>query len=460
MSSTYRSIPYSATDTASASVLRYQYDHLGNCIDGSITDTVTKTVSVTETDPTEYHPILEDSWRIAPTDGRWSDIRESGEIKMTPMSVGKSRIQNYVCSTVKDKYEHAVALATCIGALPNCKDNQIRHGYDLAHINYIEQGDLTYWRTRFPDAPYFGLTVEFDEARWERIKAGAYQDLFQAYNLGEELYELRDTLKTLVSLFTRAYKLLSAFKETMRRIDRMTGKAKKVAIAKAWLELRYGIMPIAYSIKDLLNLADDAKSEYRTVRRTYTPTVTVNYDYPPSGNYFYEVGTNSVLYRCTVKGRWASSRAKVFDLVNINPLTTAFAVFKYSLVVRWFINLNSVIDSWVKSFTSSAIQYVGVTSVRIKREISVHFHYEYDSRKSWYFNGYSSTCGDYRFTPIGPYEAGNVSTFEMLLQTIEEDSYERELFLPTDTRFVWDPVLNLERLLDALAMIISRFSRL
>lgn len=458
MSSTFKSIPYSATDTATASVLRFALTETGGCKNHTITDTVTETVSVVETDPTEYSPIVENSWRSAPTDGEWSLIKESGQIKMTPMSVGKSKVQNFIGSASKDKHQIAIVLAACHGD-PFCSRNELRYGYDSASINYVEQGDLTYWRTQFPTAPFFKIKSDFKDARWERIKSEAYQNLFQAYNLGEELYELKETIMTLASLIRRVYNLLVNFKMVLQQIERLSSSEKSREVSKAWLEFRYGIMPIVYSIQDLFKLHSDSEGKYRTIRRTYEPTFSLDGVLPTSGNYFYEVGSESTIYRVTVKGRWASSAAKVADLININPLTTALAVFKYSLVVRWFINLNSVVDSWVKSFTSSALEYNGVTSIRIKRDISVYFHHEYDSRVSYYFNG-DSVCGIGFFPPVGPFNLGNLSRYEILLQTNEENSYERKLFLPTDTKFVWDPNLSLSRLLDSLAMIFVRFSRL
>jgi len=453
----YKPIPYSASDTATASITLFT--DWNTCTGSGDTYSKTTTVSVSESEsPLQYSPIVESRWRNADTSGIWSKIKESGEIKMTPMSVGFTRVTNQLGSCVKDKHGFAFPVYGCGGS--NCNLPVLLHSIASASINYIEQGDLTYWRQRFPDAPYLGIEPDFDEARWERIKSQAYQDLFQAYNLGEELYELKETILQLTSLLKRAYLLLSKFKETLRRLRNLRPAARAKAIAKAWLELRYGLMPIAYSIQDILNLVNDSEGGYRTIRRKYEPPTKPTTGSYPDGDYFYEIGAMSTVYRVTVKGRWANSDQKKRDLVNINLLTTALAVFKYSLVVRWFINLNSVIDSWVKSFTTSALEFNGVVSVRVKRDVAVFFHHVHDSRKGAYFNGDDVKCGPGFFEPAGPYTIGQVSTFNMKLQNIEEDTYERELFLPTDARFVWDPNMNLKRYMDALALIISRFLRL
>jgi len=457
-SESYKPIPFSESATAYAEVRKFTIP-LPTCGGEGDLKTGTSTISVTESEtPLQYSPLVENRWRRADTSGSWSKIKESGQIKMTPMSVGFSRVTNQLGVCTKDQHTLAVAADGCTN-LSNCTDNALRFDYDHAEINYIEQGDLTYWRQRFPDVPYLGLEADFDEDRWERIKSQAYQDLFQAYNLGEELYELKETILQLTSLLRRAYTLLAKFKETLRRLRNLRPAARAKAISRAWLELRYGLMPIAYSIQDLLDLVNDSEGNYRTIRRKYEPPTKPTTGSYPEGNYFYEVGAISTVYRVTVKGRWASSSDKKRDLVNINLLTTALAVFKYSLVVRWFINLNSVIDSWVKSFTTSALEYNGVVSVRVKRDIAVFFHHVYDSSFSYTWYGHSA-CGLYWYPTQGPFEYGGERTFNLKLQTIEEDTYDRELFLPTDARFVWDPNMNLKRYMDALAMIISRFLRL
>jgi len=454
----YKPIPYSASCTATASV--YPYVYMDGCYGEGDLVTVTNTFSISESESSrQYVPIVEHKWRQADTSGIWSKIRESGEIKMTPMSAGYTRVENQLGSATKDVHRTALALWGCVG-WPFCTDSQLRSDWDHASTYYIEQGDLTYWRLKYPDVPYLGLEPAFDEDRWERIKSQAYQDLFQAYNLGEELFELKETILQLTSLLKRAYLLLSKFKQTLKKFDNLRPAARIKAIAKAWLELRYGLMPIAYSIQDILNLVDDSDGGYRTVRRKYEPPIKATTGDYPEGNYFYEIGAMSTVYRVTVKGRWENSDKKKRDLVNINLLTTALAVFKYSLVVRWFINLNSVIDSWVKSFTTSALEYNGVVSVRTKRDVTVFFHHVYDSTAVVYFDGYSGSCGEDWYQPIGPITFGGPTTFTMPLQTIREDTYERELFLPTDARFVWDPNMNLKRYIDALALIISRFLRL
>jgi hypothetical protein len=320
-------------------------------------------------------------------------------------------------------------------------------------IEYIEQGDLTYWRTKFPDVPYYGLIEEPDLDRLERIKSQAYQDLFQQYNLGEELYELLDTLKLLRNLLKRAYRLLRDYKRFIKSIRNHPDKEKM--IAKAWLELQYGIMPIAYSILDILGLLTDSEGNYRTIRRAYNvPGKSIAL--PSNGTFFFETGVVSIVYRITVKGRWANSTSKTADLVNVNLLTTAFAVFKYSLVVRWFINLNSVIDSWVKSFTSSALEFKGCVARRTSKDVGVHFQLEHDSRVTAYYSGWHSGCQAYVYPSQGPETRGDVRVMTTKLQHYTEDSYERELFLPTDTKFVLDINLSLKRILDAIALLVVR----
>lgn len=448
MSQSYQPIPIggSLSDTQTATIAR-------GCYSGTRSSTGTASVSVDPSGFEEYTPISVHKIREVPTDGQWSQIRKSGLIKMTPMRIINRRETNYLASFNLNATNVKLVLraepdSLSAGSCVLCANpNGIVYKDAVASVDYDHQGDFNYWRSLYPSAPYLKIGANFSDSEIEAAKSAAFSELFQAYNLGEELYELRETIALLRSLLLDGAKIISKFK---RQFDKDPAAGQK-ALADIWMTFRYGIMPIIYSIQDIQDLIK-SKGRFRTIRKTVTPEDDRSVSLPTSGCYFYDTGVDSSIIRITAKGAWATELSRISDTVNINPFTTAAAVYPWALVVRWFFNINTWIDAQLKSSTTSALQHVGCVAVKTTYDIKTYFHMEHDSRIISYFDGTSGSCGNQFYVPHGPNEYGRLVSQTQLVRESTEDSYERYLYSPTDTKLVYNPHITWQRIVDGLIM--------
>lgn len=399
-----------------------------------------------------YEPEEKHAFRNASTDGSWRYIRANPfAIKMTEMEAFRGSVNRHVAGIQRymrqSHYHFASSPSTKYNTCGN--PSNIDYQYSVATSGWMERGDLQYWGEQYPDLPFFKIERHFDDAEIEAKKSAAYQELYQQYNLGEELFELRDTIATIVSLLSRLGKTLLNDKDGLMKSFKDHRSA-----ADAWLEYRYGIMPIIYSIQDVVKLYE-SKGHIHTVRKSVRPIPTSAVQ--PSDNCFYQTGVDGSSVNITVKGAWASSLDRILDQININPFTTAAAVYPWSLVVRWFFNVNSALDSWIKSYTSNIVAYNGCVAHKISRTIDTRLRlYEPRNYPDIYYNGHSEGCGSNFYPKLGPiavnstYDAGDI-----LLMSEEVQWYKRVLFSPTDVKLVWNPSLSQQRIIDGLSFIIG-----
>ena len=409
------------------------------------------------TTPEYYTPSTVVEHRSAPTDGNWTDIKKSGQIKMTPMSASRVKTQNFLGNVTRQMSTYDTSWngfsKSEVGDPPvctTCERNDTIRAFAVANGSSSEQGDFSYWRDRYPSAPHYGVSEELDTAELERAKSSAFQELYQGFNLGEELYELTDTLKLIAGAIPRAASILRKLKPGG------SGLSPK-DLADNWLSIRYGMLPIMYSIQDAVKLLE-SEGKYRTARRSVDSNSEFD-DIGDESTYFYDTGSITTTARVTAKGRWSSSSNKILDIINVNPFTTAATVYPWALVVRWFFNLNSAIDAYTKSFTSSALQVAGCVGVKSSSNVTTSMHTEYDSSWSYDYDG-GYYCGVQGYFVGYSDSGGSAQTFDVQLRKVESDTYVRTLFSPTDVKIVFDPVITLTRLMDGLAFLTQSNTRL
>ena len=395
-----------------------------------------------------YQPVIEEQHSAVPQGGSFKKIQKSGRIKMTPMYHRNYRRVNHLGKFTFEKKDILpwFYVFQCNGQVDSYDTHFFRPS-----ISQEVTMDLSYARAHWPNAPYFRSLYGFNQNSIEAQKANAWQELFQTYNLGEELYELRESIVLVKSLISRALTQLksaiSAYKAALRQ-----GNSKAL---DTWMEYRYGIMPIVYSIQDILKLSG-VSGKYHTVRKRVSPQKVVNPN-PIDGTCFYESVVDTSTCNITVKSRYSSSAAKKFDLVNVNPFTTAATVYPYAFVVRWFINLNSFLDSHIKSITTTSAQYAGV--IAIKTSVQKGTYFRLDARVP----GKTETTS--LLTSNGRYfeETDTLDDYgrlqDVLLQTETIDDYERLLISPSETKLVFNPHLDIKRGIDALALSLPYLSQ-
>lgn len=403
-----------------------------------------------------------------PTYGEWSAIKKSGSIKMTPMEIKNEQtlyevgevhvpyIQTQPCVTYQHKARKTSS--TCY----NCQIKRVDAKLAVAKGRYVEQGDLSYWKSKYPTAPHYVLENKgyLDQAQLEAAKSSVYAELFQAYNLGEEIAELRETIGAVLGWTASAIKLIS---DSKRVLDSLLKKGKIDLAADKWMEFRYGLMPMIFSIQDILALNEE-KGVYRTTRKTVYPRFEVEgfVDEDDRPNvYFIDVGSYEIRANITAKARWKTNDLKKFDLININPLTTFTAVLPWSMVVRWFFNVQSYLDCRVKSLTSLALEHHACVAIREKSDYGTYLSAKLGYDQTYFWNGVYTGCGSSSY--FGIYDLGRHTDLfrqDVLLVKHTQNNYNRYLFQPSDVKLVFSPHMTWQRSLDALVLAMRPMSKL
>lgn len=196
-----------------------------------------------------------------------------------------------------------------------------------------------------------------DEALVTRVVGDAYSGI---YDVLTDIAELPETVRTVHTQIERISALYDIAKgradKAERRLRRLRGRynkehsseQKRAAIKRKqkreihqvskeisglWLEFRYGIMPMVYSIQDATEWLQTTDYEYFKYRATKTQKVQVSVF-----GYMTEV---EVVHRAFAKLRVNS---KVAGL-KLNPYTTALEKVKLSLLLNWVCNVGDLLSA-------------------------------------------------------------------------------------------------------------------
>lgn len=459
----YYPIPESVTHTDTKTVSRPAQDCGGSAISRNFSATFSIQKS-TELRLKKDNFVFSEV--IRPIDGKWSDVKDSESIKMTPMSIKNEKIDYFIGQVHNPYIRHKVDLEAHVAVRINgvcqlCKIAWLDCKAAIVRGSYVEQGDLDYWKAKYPNAAHYvsGIAT-LDAEKIEAAKSEAYAELYQSYNLGEEIAELKETILGVTKLFKEGISLILAFrKATSNRLKKGLKNELKSADSR-WMEFRYGIMPIIYSIQDLLEMNSEGK--YVTVRKKVKPDFEVSpEEITDPLPYFVTFHEHDLVARVTAKARWGSERIKNMDRVNINLLTTATAVLPWSMVVRWFFNVQSYLDARVKSLTSLALEQHACVAIREKRSSATYL-----SVTTGYLNervvhlGNSGLCGAgfYGVHDFGTYT--DLRPQRVLLSQHTIDNYNRYLFQPSDVKLVFNPYFNWKRMLDSCILAKGSMSKL
>lgn len=148
------------------------------------------------------------------------------------------------------------------------------------------------------------------------------------------------------------------------------------------------------------------------------------------------------------------------DRVNINLLTTFTAVLPWSMVIRWFFNVQSFIDARVKSLTSLALEQHNCVAIREKRNSFTYLCANRGYQNERVFDPGDSGCG---LGYYGVEEFGIFSDFRpqrILLAHHSVDNYTRYLYKPSDVQLVYNPYMTWKRAIDSLILAKGPLSKL
>lgn len=279
-----------------------------------------------------------------------------------------------------------------------------------------------------------------------------------SYDLLTELAEMREIPKLVTSACESMYNILTNLKKSfkikdlkragiLRPIDLLTHPERVFRnIANMWMGYRYGVMPLVYSMRDILKTIDrgvnmvNRKARYITPRRTSTQQPSPAYDYKWSA---YE---GQIIIRGNIFQHFDFDTVANFSGIGFNPAVTAWELIPYSFVFDWFVNMGDYITR------STAIPmndgYSGCMSKRSKYTRTTWVHFKADDKyisASNYIptNWWGSTPDQLPQIKIARPEESQP------LYRDEVDEYERwMLFSLNGARLQFNPSLNWKRLLD------------
>lgn len=379
----------------------------------------------------------------------WRDVKESGFIRMTDYSRGRSSKENYIGSIDRNSYFYYEMCTRDVPANSPCtRSNLVLDGVS----NWTQRGDLAYWRDTFPTAPTYTRSLVLDPAEVERALSSAFSDLFVGYDALTELAELSRTSSEVVSILEKAKLLLLNFRKTSLALKdkyRRQPSAAAKAVGDLWLEYQYGIMPLVFSVKDILALSKARTfiTERRRVSAEYVDEVPAS----PPDTYFITEMTGSIQASVTCKGRWSAGLA-VSDRINFNPFLTAWELIPYSFVIDWFVNVGDFLASRLSGLASNNEQSVGCIAIRSNYWVSTYLVYKINETTS--FSRYKpaeSGCSAINYNVT----RGGVKSGSLLLSAESVDSYARTVRQPKDVQLVFLPSLKWERILTAISLAVG-----
>ncbi|DAD51200.1 maturation protein, partial [ssRNA phage SRR7976325_5] len=385
----------------------------------------------------------------------WGNIKKSGFIRMTDYDNVLVTREDSVGSINRNSYYY---LKMCTRNQPaNSPCTRSLYTVDLSS-SWIQQGDLQYWRSIFPTAPHYKDSFVDSSADIEQALTSAYAELFSQYDLATEVAELSKTIATMADILRAVRHPLESFLEIRKKIQasNLSIVERNRLISSKWLEYQYGIMPLIYSAKDLIELLKK-HDKFLTVRRRITSPISSGLPSTVPDIYFHDQINGEILSRITCKGHW-KGRHPSLDRVSLNLFKTTWELIPYSFVVDWFINVGDYITAILSGLVSAA-EADGCVSVRENYQVTSTLHWKIDERQIFARNVNTgsppSNCGTINYSIM----KGSVRSGVLSLSVTRTNSYRRRRRTPSSVELTFLPSLNWKRYLTSVALLIEEASQ-
>lgn len=179
------------------------------------------------------------------------------------------------------------------------------------------------------------------------------------YDLLTEIAELPETLRYLINILGSAVDAFSAAKRReieVRKLYRNRKQALKSAreladaVASVWLQYRYAIQPLAYSIEDIQETILSLKAQYGKFKGKEVALVELPEEltFEGSGSVWKLTANDSAqTMRCFIKRKYDPQDVldSLWSLLKVNPFSTAWELVPLSFVVDWFVNIGDYITA-------------------------------------------------------------------------------------------------------------------
>lgn len=224
---------------------------------------------------------------------------------------------------------------------------------------YRDVSEATLFASERPDIDGFisylstldGYTQLINET-YDELYSGAYDILTELGELPETVRYLYDTLRRIILLF-----LGLRSKESLAR-KKFKGKELVDEITSLWMQFRYAVSPLAYSVADVTSLLNGRARAYQTARKR----IDVPFTYK-SGSYTFTGIAENRLF-----GKVRMDAMAYTNGLGLNPVKTLWELTPLSFVADWVIPIGDMLGALIAPTHVKQTAVLG--SVRV-RQISI-----------------------------------------------------------------------------------------
>jgi len=302
-----------------------------------------------------------------------------------------------------------------------------------------------------------------------RLQAAAksykdYDALTEALQMKQTVGFFTESAKSGAGLLSKFYSRFSIFDLklaaglSVRELKASPVRALR-AIGNAWLAYRYSLMPIIYSLTDIVKAVSRSALFSSRSSMTVTPSST-GVSLPTGSTYGYckLYTTGSVKVTSTVTTKYLSDTEARLDRISANLFSTLWEFLPYSFVADWIVNVS---DNITTIFSNSFAEEVGCcTAIRTKKYENLSYCWKVNQDLSVTPTRSFGATLCWPSTPQTVHRY-NAAEGEGIVRTVEYDMYERSLFNRAQTsNWSLNPTINWKRITDAMFLAIRPLTAL
>lgn len=453
------------------------YDTSSGCTTPMITDKsrdyVVPAVANSSTNLRYLPEPVTGSAKIGDTNAIWTRVKKTREIRMTnyevfnmnttyfaPVYKREFSLNGYAIRGSVTKYNNSCPGFPCMYCwLPRSFDSS-KDAIQVKAATTSYRTDIFNISSDIPGIQSFLLSPVSDPSERMKVMSDTVSKVALDFDALTTLAESKETLTLIINLIKGILKPLS----TLAKLARDTRRNPLKEGSSAWLTYRYGIMPVIYTIEDLIKLLKQAGFMYQTFRSEESSDL----KFPQrdmSVPHIFNVGVASLTYRGTGKVMYDSQFMRLAARTSVNPVATVWELVPYSFVADWFIDVSGFIRSQTLALASLATDQKFCISEKLNYSLDTYLYIPSETKLAdiptnhYGYEG-NGLYGNTETKAVIPQSMNYHIGGEFLLSSENMDSYKRDVFQPGDIELQFHTDLNWLRGIDALALSALKINQL